>query len=241
MGLVGGAVVVSAHEGNGAGGNDDTNQDYASLSVVASSAANGTALIVAHTTGNSGDYIRVCRIDTNTRVCTDPEFRVVAGGQVYADGAYHCGNDIGALAGDLDESEIAPCLIDSTPADFAEYMPASANLKPGDVLAVDANGTLVRSTQANQANVIGVYSTQPSYVGNGRFANDSRYAPLALSGIVPVKVTGAVKPGDMLVASNVPGHAMRGGGNPAAGTVIGKALQGSKTSYGVVLMLVMTR
>jgi hypothetical protein len=242
MGLVGGAVIISDHEGNGAAGDDTTNTEYATLSVIASSDDLGTALIVGHAVGNTGDYIRAYGgISTTTRNFADLEFRVDDGGQVYADGAYHCGNDINDGALTLDETEISPCLIDSSPADFAEYMPASANLQAGDVLAVDANGTLVRATQANQTTVVGVYSTDPSYVGNGRFANDSRYAPLAISGIVPVKVTGAVKPGDMLVASSVPGHAMRGGSNPAAGTVIGKALQASKTSYGVVLMLVMTR
>jgi hypothetical protein len=241
MGLVGGAIVVSDHDGNNGASGDTTGPEYGTLSVIAGSTANGTALVVGHAAGNTGNYIMACDGVSQPRNCANVEFRVDDGGQVYADGAYHCGNDIDDTAGLLDEGEIAPCLIDSSPADFAEYMPASANLQAGDVLAIDGNGTLVRATQANQTNVIGVYSTKPSYVGNGRFANDSRYAPLAISGIVPVKVTGAVKPGDMLVASSVPGHAMRGGSNPAAGTVIGKALQGSKTSYGTVLMLVITR
>ena len=244
MGLVGGAVVISDHEGNGAGGEDTTNGEYGTLSVVASSDVAGTALVIGHVVGNTGDYIRAygdVSTTTTVRNFADLEFRVDDGGQVYADGAYHCGNSITDGVGTLDETEIGPCLVDDSPADFAEYLPASANLQAGDVLAVDANGALVRSNQANQTNVVGVYSSRPSYVGNGRFADDSRYAPLAISGIVPVKVTGAVKAGDMLVASNVPGHAMRGGSNPAAGTVIGKALQASKTSYGVILMLVMTR
>ena len=219
MGLVGGAVVVSDHDGNGGASGDTTDSNYATLSVIASSTANGTALIVGHASGNTGDYIKVCGgITTATRTCPDPEFRVDNGGVVTADGSFTGGG-----------------------ADYAEMFAGSDSLKPGDVLAMGTNGRLVKSSEANQATVVGVYSTQPGFVANGQKAETEGYVPVALVGVVPVRVTGAVKAGDLLVASSVPGHAMRGGSNPAAGTVIGKALQASKTSYGVVLMLVMSR
>jgi hypothetical protein len=219
MGLVGGAVVVSNHEGNGATGLDTTNSNYASLSVVASSTLSGTAFIVGHATGNTGDFIKACgNISSSTRNCPQIKFRVHANGDVTADGAFS-----------------------SPAADYAELMAASDKVTAGDVLAIGADGKLVKSTEANQTTVVGVYSTKPGFVTNGTKVDTEGYVPVALVGVVPVKVTGAVKAGDLLVASNVPGHAMRGGANPAAGTVIGKALQSSKTSYGVILMLVMTR
>ncbi|MGH7785823.1 MAG: hypothetical protein ACRERC_03095 [Candidatus Binatia bacterium] len=61
---------------------------------------------------------------------------------------------------------------------------------------------------------------------------------------MPVKATaanGAIRPGDLLVASATPGHAMRGPANPAAGTVIGKALGPLAAGVGVTEMLVMLR
>jgi hypothetical protein len=222
MGLVGGAVVVSDHDGNGisGAGSDVTNLNYASLSVIASSTVSGTALLVGHALGNTGDLIRACGsiTDSSSRTCPERLFRVRADGDVNADGAFT-----------------------SPASDFAEMFAASDNLKPGDVLAIGADGKLVKSSEANQATVVGVYSTKPGFVANGAQHEAEGYVPVALVGVVPVKVTGAIRAGDLLVASNVPGHAMRGGGNPAAGTVIGKALQSSKTSYGTVLMLVMTR
>jgi hypothetical protein len=220
MGLVGGAIVVSNHEGNGSGGSvDSTNSNYASLTVLASSTTSGTALIVGHALGNTGDFIKVCgNISTTDRTCPQIIFRVRANGDVTADGSFNGGG-----------------------ADYAEMFAASSNARPGDVMAIGADGELVLSSQANQATVVGVYSTEPGFLANGRHADSAGYAPVALMGVVPVKVTGTIKAGDLLVASNVAGRAMRAGKNPAAGTVIGKALEASSGKSGVILMLVMSR
>ena len=48
-----------------------------------------------------------------------------------------------------------------------------------------------------------------------------------------------LQPGDMLVASTLPGYAMRASGNPPQGTVLGKALSGLDEETGVIKMLVM--
>ena len=60
--------------------------------------------------------------------------------------------------------------------------------------------------------------------------------------MVPVKVSaenGAIHPGDLLVASSTPGHAMKAGSDPSVGTVIGKALGSLENGTGVIQMLVM--
>ena len=93
---------------------------------------------------------------------------------------------------------------------------------------------------------IGVLSTQPGIsLGGGSAADPEGSGPqLALVGRVPVKVTaagGPIRPGDLLVASSLPGHAMRGPLNPAPGTVIGKALEPLARGTGVIQMLVMLR
>jgi hypothetical protein len=133
----------------------------------------------------------------------------------------------------------------SPAADMAEMLPADAGLEAGDVLAVGSKGKLSRSTQPNQASVVGVYSTKPGFVGGGGDGADlNGKVPLAVVGIVPVKVSaenGAIQPGSLLVASSLPGHAMRASINPAPGTVIGKALGTLKSGTGIVEMLVMLR
>jgi hypothetical protein len=59
-------------------------------------------------------------------------------------------------------------------------------------------------------------------------------------GIVPCKVSaenGPISPGDLLVTSSTPGHAMRDA-DPAVGTVLGKALEEMPSGTGVIKVLV---
>lgn len=133
-------------------------------------------------------------------------------------------------------------------ADVAEFVLTSDAPDPGDVVEIDSErpGQFRRATTPNSTAVAGVISTEPGVSLNARSgATAAVEGPqLALVGRVPVKVTadnGAIQPGDLLVASSVPGHAMRGPENPAPGTVIGKALAAHADGNGVVEMLVMLR
>ena len=143
-------------------------------------------------------------------------------------------------------------------ADFAELLPAVDGLEPGDVVVIGADGKLVRSSKANQTNVAGVYSTAPAFLGGMTAdmekvearddAAASDRAPIAVVGIVPVKVSaenGAIRPGDLLTASNTPGHAMKAdpvnvGGVEfyRPGTIIGKALESLDKGTGVIRVLI---
>jgi hypothetical protein len=152
-------------------------------------------------------------------------FRISYTGTVYADGPYF---GAGYYAGG---------------ADFAEMLPATGNLEPGDVLVVGSDGQLARCTRAYQSTVVGVYSTQPGFVGGANDGADlNDMVPLAVVGVVPVKVSaenGPIRPGDLLVASSTPGYAMQAGAHPPGGTVIGKALGGLEAGVGVIKLLVM--
>ncbi|MEM7343876.1 MAG: hypothetical protein AAF485_06505 [Chloroflexota bacterium] len=131
----------------------------------------------------------------------------------------------------------------TTPAaDFAEMLPATSGLEAADVLVIGLDGKLTISTEAYQESVAGVYSTEPGFLGGaGVNADLTGQVPLAVVGIVPVKVSaenGAIQPGDMLVASDTPGHAMQAGTDAPNGTVIGKALSSLDDDLGVIQMLV---
>ncbi|MDX1740372.1 MAG: hypothetical protein R3178_03725 [Rhodothermales bacterium] len=199
--------------------------------------SNDNVLVVLDSDFNSSGEFQVYAEGT---AGTDLVFKVDESGDVYADGGYHCGNAFNASPDP--ESFIAPCLEDSMPADFAEMLPAADDgLEPGDVLAIDENGRLARSTRAMQSNVAGVFSSRPSFLGNSRHAGSAGFAPLAIVGIVPVKVTdegGAIRPGDLLISSPTAGHAMRGGEGIPNGAVIGKALESLGTESGQIQMLV---
>jgi hypothetical protein len=126
-------------------------------------------------------------------------------------------------------------------ADMAEMLPADDGLEPGDVLAIGTDGSLIRSVEAYQSSVAGVYSTDPGFVfGQPLEGEIPGTIPLAMTGVVPVKVSaenGPIRPGDLLVASATPGHAMRAGSNPPQGTVIGKALEKWDAGAGVIKIL----
>jgi len=149
----------------------------------------------------------------------DVVFQVDSNGDVSADGTYT-----------------------SPAADFAELLPARGETEPGDVLSVGADGNLTRSAKAYDPAVAGVHSTRPAFLGGAGGEDDASKIPLGVVGVVPVKVTdenGPIAPGDLLVASSVPGHAMRAGDDPPNGTVIGKALQRSSGGRGVIRAILM--
>ena len=128
-------------------------------------------------------------------------------------------------------------------ADMAEMLPAVEGLEPGDVLAIGSDGTLIRSTEPYQTSVAGVYSTDPGFMfGHPLEGKTPGTIPLAMAGVVPVKVSaenGSIQPGDLLVASSTPGHAMKAGANPPQGSVIGKAMEKWDKDTGSIKMLAM--
>jgi hypothetical protein len=130
-------------------------------------------------------------------------------------------------------------------ADFAESMPAAGGnegYEPGDVLVISADqaGAVEKSSNPYDTAVIGVYSTEPGFVGGVAQGLDD--VPVAVVGIVPVKASaenGAIAPGDLLATSATPGHVMRCiGAEQCFGRTIGKALEGLDNGTGVIRMLV---
>jgi len=132
----------------------------------------------------------------------------------------------------------------SVPAsDFADMLPADRDLDAGDVLVINSEGILTRSTQPYQTNIAGVYSTEPGFVGGQPIDSEPEGSiPLALVGVIPVKVVdenGAIQPGDLLTSSSTPGYAMKADGDAPQGSIIGKALSPLGTGTGWIQMLAM--
>lgn len=153
------------------------------------------------------------------------EFRVNGNGNVTADGSFTGGG-----------------------ADYAEMIKAegsAAGLEPGDVLVISAtqDRAVTKASSANDPALAGVYSTEPGFIGGGSMDAQPGYIPVAITGIVPVKVTAANGPihrGDLLTTSNIPGYAMLAT-NPLFGAVLGKAMGELSTGEGVILVLLLLR
>ena len=70
---------------------------------------------------------------------------------------------------------------------------------------------------------------------NAKRKKDKHALPIAVAGRIPVKVVGAVKRGDRLVSSDIPGVAKAAVGDEPAWSIVGRALSSfSGTGVGKV-------
>lgn len=107
----------------------------------------------------------------------------------------------------------------ATYADLAEKYTTDHDYDAGTVVKFGGNYELTQSDISNDTSVAGVISDAPAFTMNGGIDGQC----LALAGRVPVKVVGEVQPGDLLVTSDVPGHAIVNN-QAETGTVLGKAI-----------------
>jgi hypothetical protein len=177
---------------------------------------------------NGGDTGGVGGFDFITAVSNgggDTQFRVTSDGSAYSDGGWKGAADFAELI--------------STDGDSAAY-------EPGDVLviSVESDRAVVLSSDPYSPMVFGVYSEKPGFVGSPHVMEEQRKdeIPVAVVGIVSCKVSaenGAIHPGDLLVTSATPGHAMRADRDRALpGTILGKALESLDSGTGVIQVLV---
>ena len=119
-------------------------------------------------------------------------------------------------------------------ADIAETMKVLDKVEAGDIVATDSDLKLIKADK-NDKTVVGIVSTTPFMTLNEM--NNENGSPLALTGIVDVKVNnenGAIKAGDFIVASGTPGFGMKAV-EPA--TTVGKALQDFSGKNGTIKIL----
>ena len=122
----------------------------------------------------------------------------------------------------------------------AALAPVAGQVEAGDVLANDPDrvGELRLSSLASDPAVVGIVGGEP-----GMKWSDE--APVVFAGAVALcrvdASYGAIAPGDLLVASATPGHAMRAGKSPAPGTIVGKALEPLDAGQALIRVLAMAR
>jgi hypothetical protein len=114
-------------------------------------------------------------------------------------------------------------------ADLAEKYTSDADYDPGTVLVFGGDEEVTECTTKYNKRIAGIVSTDPAYLMN----SEGSGVTVALLGRVPCKVIGEIRKGDLMVSSDIPGHAQawRDESNPPAGSVIGKALE-NKTGAG---------
>jgi hypothetical protein len=110
-------------------------------------------------------------------------------------------------------------------ADVAERFAADEVLEPGTVVELGGINEITRSRVDLSDNVFGVISTRPAYTMNGGAGEDDTHPKVAMTGRVPVKVTGIINKGDRLVSA---GNGIARAAKPNEASpfnVIGRALE----------------
>ena len=138
-------------------------------------------------------------------------------------------------------------------ADVAEYFDVEgsrSHYEPGDVLVISqtSDRSVEKSSGAYSTLVAGVFATKPGVLLTEHNAEQDMLqagVPMGVIGVIPTKVCtegGAIKRGDMLVTSSLPGIAMKADPDKVKpGQVLGKALQdynGNGTGKIIVLVCV---
>jgi hypothetical protein len=109
-------------------------------------------------------------------------------------------------------------------ADVAERFSSDAEYAPGTVVELGGSAEITIASTELSESVFGVISTRAAYLMNGGAGNDVTHPPVAMTGRVPVQVTGIIKRGDRLVsAGNGIARAAKTG-EATAFNVIGRSL-----------------
>jgi hypothetical protein len=109
-------------------------------------------------------------------------------------------------------------------ADVAERFEADTEYAPGTVVELGGSAEITKSNTELSESVFGVISTNAAYLMNNGAGNNVTHPPVAMTGRVPVQVTGIVNKGDRLVSAGN-GIARAAKSNEAtAFNVIGRSL-----------------
>jgi hypothetical protein len=205
-------------------------------------AANGSPALFASTTGSG----RIAQFDTLSANSTGVAITVAnASNPNPALILSHLNSSVPTLrVGGTTRVDV----IEIVGADVAERFPASEELKPGQVVMIDADnpGHLCLSRGSYNRKVAGVVSGAndlPAGTILGHLPGQEDAPPIALSGRVWVDCDAsehAIDPGDLLTTANTPGQAMKAADlTRAQGATIGKAMTALPAGKsGLVLTLI---
>ena len=115
--------------------------------------------------------------------------------------------------------------INANYADVAERFAADQTYVPGTVVELGGAAEITRSVEALSENVFGVISTRAAYLMNSGAGTDETHPPIAMTGRVPVRVTGMIRKGDRLVSAGNGLARAAQSGEATAFNVIGRALE----------------
>jgi hypothetical protein len=125
-------------------------------------------------------------------------------------------------------------------ADVAERFAADQEYAPGTVVELGGDKEVTRSLDDLSEKVFGVISTRAAYLMNSGVGTDATHPPIAMTGRVPVRVTGVISKGDRLVSAGQGQARAAQPGEATAFNVIGRALENKTTTEDGVIEAIVT-
>jgi len=110
-------------------------------------------------------------------------------------------------------------------ADVAERFEADAALEAGTVVMLGGAKEICAANEDLSDEVFGVISTRPAHLMNSAAGTDQTHPPVAMTGRVPVRVTGQVRKGDRLVSAGAGIARAADKTELTAWNVVGRALE----------------
>ena len=115
-------------------------------------------------------------------------------------------------------------------ADVAERFASDEIYEPGTVVELGGSAEITRVQADASDRVFGVISTRPAFTMNGGAGDNNTHPPVAITGRVPVMVTGVVNKGDRLISAGDGIARAAQPGEATAFNVIGRALSSKTTA-----------
>lgn len=128
--------------------------------------------------------------------------------------------------------------LQATYADLAERYASDADYAPGTVLVLGGSAEVTTTTLHGDIARAGIVSTNPAYTLNETSGDNVTHPYIALKGRVPCKVVGPVSKGDILVTSEIAGHAESAYDNDNPLAALGRALEDFTGDSGVIEVMV---
>jgi len=193
----------------------------------------GSGISFATLLDTNGTSHKVVRINLNgicvAIISTDAEFTIAASHAIA--GFLVIGKGINMNTTGNDTTTFNPnafklrgISIEAEFADVAEIFVADAVYEPGTLVSLGGSADVTLTTGSADKNIFGIVSSRPAYLMNAKQKHEKNALPVAIAGRIQVKVTGVVKKGDRLIASNTPGVAQAADVDAPTWSIIGRSL-----------------
>ena len=188
----------------------------------------GNLLIQINDGGVTTTMIQMYGANSMTSIPNSVTLNTAAGATAIVNGAGNAVGNIGSSSSYF--NTVFAQATTALYADVAERFASDEIYEPGTVVELGGSAEITRVRHDASDSVFGVISTRPAFTMNGGAGDNDTHPPVAMTGRVPVKVTGIVNKGDRLISAGAGVARAAQPGEATSFNVIGRALSSKSTT-----------